>query len=112
SYWDDKFNGGFRRKNSIMEYFKNLTDAMNFYYINPNETSKKTISHLGKMKSDIACISFYDSVIIIEKYVKPKNQPFRNYFSGQKDLVVQKQDMINASCLKCDKNTKFEKFLK
>lgn len=111
SYWYD-YKGGYKKKESIIEYFKDLVDSLNFYYINPKITESKKFKKIKEYKSSIASISFYDSVIVIEKYAKPRKTPFRNYITEKKDLIQPKQVHLSYGSLECNKNTLFEKFFK
>lgn len=110
SYWD-KFEGGLRKKQSYIEYFKNLIDSLNYLYIHEKEHNlvKDEIAYLKELHTQIASISFYDSVIVIEKYAKKKDKPFRNYITEGIGEIVPKESCLGCSVL-CDEESKFEKF--
>ncbi len=113
SYWKPVYNGGYKNKASIIEYFKNLIDSLNFVYIKKEECHKKEYEKLKNYNKEIASISFYDSVIVVEKYTKPKNMPFRNLLSGELSTVVDKKSIVEEySVIECDENANFEKFYK
>lgn len=114
SYWRNYYHGDYKEPKSTIEYFKNLIDALNYLYIPefPIKTSKNDILKLKKLNKEIASITFYDSVIIIEKYTKPKNRPFKNYYAGTKGIVVRPEAFGMSKDINCNKKTKFEKFYK
>lgn len=59
SYWL-KYGGGLRRRGTFMEYMKSLTDQL-------NEWSYRNINEVGSFARSVFCISFHDSVIVVEK---------------------------------------------
>jgi len=109
-YWKE-WGGSLHGKDSTVEHFKKLIDSLNYYYFKDGED----VSHSEKVfyekyHPQIASITFYDSVIAIEKYVKLKDKPFRNYVFGNKSLVASKESMLTYGHLECHSNTEFEKF--
>ncbi len=111
SYWS-AFKGGFRYQNSYIEYFKRLVDAINYRYIMPKEHQNipEEIKVLEKLNKEIASIYFYDSVIVIEKYLTKRMDGFRDYATKREGLV--KDFNIVNDVIYCDENTKFEKIFK
>lgn len=89
AYWDSH-QGGFRSKNSAIEFFKTLVDIVNFNYwginIDINDFFEKDsvasnlCSSLDFFK-DIDCITFYDSMVIVKK--KKENSNLIRYISGK-----------------------------
>ena len=63
SYWLD-FGGGHKRKGTFIEYSKNLIDYLNSQY---SEQSDFRSNYYSK---NIYSISFYDSIVVIEKSEK------------------------------------------
>jgi len=112
SYWKNYYHGGYKKSTSTMEYFKNLIDSLNYLYIPnfPINTKLSDIIKLRKMNKEIASITFYDSVIIIEKYSKPKTRPFKNYYAGREGIIVSPESFERGRDINCNKKTKFEKF--
>ena len=61
AYWPE-FGGGLRYRGSFVEYSKNLVDGMHAWYLRRNRSQKRELS-----PSTISSISFYDSVVVIQK---------------------------------------------
>ena len=61
SYWY-QFGGGMKRKNTYIEYIKNLIDVMHLWY-----AGKHTFIKNHQYKEKIYSIHIYDSIVIIEK---------------------------------------------
>jgi len=63
SYWS-AYGGGYKRKNTFIEYSKNFIDNMNAWYSNSKklQVSESTKSMRG--------LHYYDSVIVIEKKIQ------------------------------------------
>ncbi len=109
SYWNQYFGGGLRAKTSSMEYFKKLLDAINYKYILDSEiTEAIQAENLAELNTEIASISFYDSLIVIEKYLTKRTAPFRNYATQGISIVVPER-ILDPICIRCDENTLFEK---
>jgi SAM-dependent methyltransferase len=87
SYWKSH-EGGLRLRSSSIEYFKDIVDALNSDYFESNDClsaeAKIEIPDLGRQ---IARITFYDSVVVIEKLIAEKHRPYRHLLSGQEALV-------------------------
>ena len=87
SYWKSH-EGGLRLRSSSIEYFKDIVDALNSDYFESNDClsaeAKTEIPNLGRQ---IARITFYDSVVVIEKLTAEKQRPYRHLLSGQEALV-------------------------
>lgn len=103
SYWAGApYNGGYKGENSTMEYFKALLDCLNFDYMDKNDKQLKYFNclpneqykRLEKYNKEIASITFYDSVIIIEKYNRLKSQPFKNIYLDGENIFNSKADAI------------------
>jgi len=89
-----------------------MIDALNYdYFKDEAELGHEEKEFYKTYNAQIASVSFYDSMIVIEKYIKRKSAPFRNYIFGEEALVVQK-DVLLENGLECKTNTKFEKFYK
>jgi predicted O-methyltransferase YrrM len=80
SYWeDDGFGGGFRKPESMVEFFKNLVDDVNFngelhedpdlfvYARKEEPLMKKVREKEMKIRTDIESINFMNSIIIVTK---------------------------------------------
>lgn len=73
NYWP-KFGGGYKHEDTFIEYSKNFIDALNVTHI-LDEKSKplkqpENIDELKKLADMIKSVSYYDSVIVLEKAKK------------------------------------------
>jgi hypothetical protein len=62
SYWTE-FGGGYRKRNSFIEYSKDLIDQLNAWHSRDNESFKVT-----DFTTSANSIHYYDSILIIEKH--------------------------------------------
>ena len=58
SYWND-YGGGYKNKNSFIEYSKNFIDLINAYHIKENQPSLD-------FRKRVFCISYYDSIMVLD----------------------------------------------
>lgn len=84
SYWIE-FGGGYKRKNTFIEYSKNFIDYLNAFH------SKQRALKVNSFTKSVDSIHYYDSIIVIEKKIKNKpfeektgNIFFESYISHQK----------------------------
>lgn len=80
SYWKENYGGGYKNPTSTIEYFKNFADIVNMTYF---ESSDLTSDPVRKLSQEVAAVSFFDSIIVIEKYANIKQVPFRNLVAGE-----------------------------
>ncbi|WP_051334358.1 glycosyltransferase [Bradyrhizobium sp. Ai1a-2] len=85
SYWGSH-GGGYRFGTSAMEFFKNLVDALNADHF--QNVGGAEVPELLQFNRYLAGITFYDSVIVIEKLLKEKNSPYRRMLGGITSDVV------------------------
>ena len=64
SYWPG-FGGGFRDKNSFIEFAKDLVDRFHSWY-----TDQDDIFPFHPIAKELASVQFYDSMVIFEKSIK------------------------------------------
>ena len=93
----EKYEGGLFKASSSMEYFKRLADFVNFQYITESDKSDlmKFLQQNG-IHSDfvkfcdehISQISFYQGVVVIEKFFHKKTMDFPSLISGEIDLIA------------------------
>ena len=85
SYWK-KYHGEYNKKTSSIEYFKNIIDSLQFDHIRKfnYKVSQAKIDRLKKLNREIASVSFYDSILIIEKYLH-KYRPMEECRIGSDD---------------------------
>jgi len=95
SYWA-YYGGGLLKKNSSMEFFKNLTDALNTDYLGKGKRDilrnlfyKKHINFLKKYSSYIQSVQFFDSICAIYKYGKQKNRQSQTVKTGETETVIE-----------------------
>jgi hypothetical protein len=97
SYWKSH-QGGFRLRSSSIEYFKDIVDALNVDHFEANDCisveAKIEMADLGRQ---IARITFYDSVVVIEKLIAEKQGPYRHLLSGQETAVKDPVEFIAAA---------------
>jgi SAM-dependent methyltransferase len=97
SYWSSH-GGGLRLRSSSIEYLKDIVDALNADHFRSEDTVSTTERlELQKLGKQIARVTFYDSVAVIEKLIKEKEQPYRHLISGQHALVEDPLDFIVAA---------------
>jgi GT2 family glycosyltransferase/SAM-dependent methyltransferase len=84
SYWRSH-GGGFRTPDSAIEFLKSLIDPLHLDHVEkdvsfdlPDEATRYAIHQ------QVARISFYDSVAVIEKYRQLKERPFERVLSGKR----------------------------
>lgn len=65
------YNGGFRNPNSFLEHCKSLVELLNLEFI----TEVNPPDDLAKLFFDLNSITFYNSVIVLEKKTRPKILP-------------------------------------
>lgn len=74
SYWES-FNGGYKHNNSIVEFSKDIIDSINGYHWNS----------IDDYTNNVNSISFYDSVIIIDKKIRT-NPPIHSRRLGGNEV--------------------------
>jgi hypothetical protein len=76
SYWAEY--GGLRQRSSSIQWFKNLIDALNADHLElGGELSEQALTELRAYGRWIARITFYDSVVVVEKLDAEKGSPYR-----------------------------------
>jgi SAM-dependent methyltransferase len=94
SYWGTH-EGGFRNESSAVEFFKNLVDAVNADHFR-EDAPAAALETLRAYGRSLACISFYDSVVVIDKLAMPKDAPFRRLLSGVESAVADPIPLLAA----------------
>ena len=93
------YGGGFHLAGSSMEWFKGLADALNSDHFEPDASGKLDgieLERLGKLGRQIARITFFDSLVVVEKLTSERRRPYRRVVTGQNAPVV---DVIGAIAL-------------
>jgi len=77
------YRGGFRKKDSSIEYCKNIIDAINAsHFEQPVFFNQAEFARMRVLNQLIKKISFYDSVCAIEKYETERTNPFEIFLTG------------------------------
>ena len=75
--------GGFRAEGSSIEWAKTLVDAVNADHIeSASEPPRKDLSRLRAFNAEIARVAFFDSMLVVQKYIEPKRRPFARLLTG------------------------------
>jgi len=75
-------------RSSSIEYFKNIVDALNVDHIAAdNCLSTEESIEIQKLGRELARVTFYDSIVVIEKLSREKKRPYRHLLSGQQANV-------------------------
>jgi hypothetical protein len=77
SYWEDYY-GGYKKKDTFIEYSKNFVDALHGWHFKKN--GQLFINNITKQ---VRGLHFYDSMVIIEKETM---KPPQNVFKGEQTL--------------------------
>jgi hypothetical protein len=90
SYWKSH-GGGFRLAGSAIEQFKNLVDALNVDYFESDEAARldsADLERLQQLGSKVARVSFFDSLIVVERLITEKLESYRRVITGREAHVV------------------------
>lgn len=67
AYWKD-YGGGYKKRNSFIEYSKNFIDYLNAYH------SRQRKLKVSEFTKSVDSLHYYDSILVIEKRIK--NEPY------------------------------------
>jgi ubiquinone/menaquinone biosynthesis C-methylase UbiE len=87
SYWKS-YGGGLKKRGSSIEFFKELIDVLNFDYLEKDRKSGKLRNVFKDYYTTVSSVSFFDSVLAINKYYKPKQTGFQSVYTGQIEMVA------------------------
>jgi SAM-dependent methyltransferase len=90
SYFDSH-GGGFRHPGTAIEWLKELVDALNVDHFESDAAAALDSTGLQSMQelgSQIAQITFFDSVAIVEKLPSKKEHPYRRIMTGRETRIV------------------------
>lgn len=85
SYWE-LHGGGFRRTGTSIEHFKELADALNADHFAEDAAAsldEGRLERLRRLGREIARLTFFDSVVVVEKLPTKKRQPYRRIITGR-----------------------------
>ena len=80
------YGGGFRLPAAAVEWFKGLADALNSDHFERDASEKldhPELQRLQQLGRQIACVSFFDSVVLIQRLATEKRQPYRRIMTGR-----------------------------
>jgi glycosyltransferase involved in cell wall biosynthesis len=83
--------GGFRIPGTSMEWLKGLLDTLNCDHFQSDAAATldaPTLQRLRDLGRQIACITIFDSVALVEKLTREKHGPYRRIMTGRKAPVV------------------------
>lgn len=82
--------GGFRTPGAAMEYFKAIADAPNADHFEADAAAggAAELARLRALNTELARISFLDSVITLQKLPAPKRAPYRRIMGGRTSPVA------------------------
>lgn len=83
--------GGFRHPGTSIEWLKALVDALNVDHFESDAAAALDRARLQSMRelgSQIAQITFFDSVAIVEKLPSKKEHPYRRIMTGRETRIV------------------------
>jgi O-antigen biosynthesis protein len=94
SYWASH-GGGLQRPGSAIEFLKSLTDAVNadHFEANPGKSNPE-IAELGALGAWIERVTFYDSVVAVQKREASKQRPYGRALSGLRAPLAPALDAI------------------
>ncbi len=95
SYWKT-YGGGYKHKNSSIEYFKSIVDLINAYHVRRDDDIQNEGMDFYNKLSDsekeivrwVNYIVFYDSVVVIKKLETPRVAPYKRVVVGTKQPVI------------------------
>ena len=83
--------GGFRLAAASMEWFKGLADALNADHFESDASARVDGAELQRLRElgrEIARISFFDSLVVVERLTRHKQEPYRRVITGQESTIV------------------------
>ncbi len=89
--------GGFWAPHAAIEWLKLLADAIHADYLSAEEINALNVragADIGQVARDIAALSFFDSVAIIERSVQSRAAPFRRVMGGSMATVTDAQSHL------------------
>jgi len=102
SYWASH-GGGLRKSGSSIEFLKSIVDCLHVDYYgdsnrdeNAGKIDEDEMNLLKKLNTDISCIKFYDSIVVIEKYIVPKISRFQRIVSGSQMPITNPYGLAEA----------------
>lgn len=100
SYWSSH-GGGFRKGGTVIETFKGLADALNAEYIFPDDVHNSAeFSRLMNFHIELQKISFYDSMVVVQKKSRMKREAYKKIIGGTRAPVMDTaHQILELSCV-------------
>jgi GT2 family glycosyltransferase len=86
SYFPD-YGGGFRGSGTAIEFFKRLIEGLNLDHLG-QALPEAERALLARVNHEICAISFYDSVVVLEKLPVAREAPFARVIAGREAKVT------------------------
>lgn len=89
--------GGFWQPQAAIEWLKLLADAIHADYLSDEEVDALNVragADVRELARDIAAVSFFDSVVIVERSVQRRAAPFRRVMGGAIATVTDAQSHL------------------
>jgi SAM-dependent methyltransferase len=96
SYFDSH-GGGFRNPDAAIEHFKALADAVNADHFEADATQKTSPAELDRLRDlgrQIARVTFYDSVTVVQRAAETREAPYRRVMTGLTAPVADLGSMV------------------
>ncbi len=95
SYWKSH-GGGLRRAGASIEHFKDLVDALNADHLRPAEgpIDPGEVERLKRLGRRLLRVTFYDSLVFIEKLETEKHAPYLRVMTGAEAPVFELVDAV------------------
>lgn len=97
AYWPD-LGGGLRENGSAIEFFKSLIEIINFDHLADPELHGVEVDEdlLFSLRTRLARLSFYDSVVVVERLPFEKMEPFRRVLAGDVGVLVEPFELMGS----------------
>ena len=83
--YSSSHEGGFRKPGSAIEYLKSLVDALNTDHIQGDSQDKIDLKELARLRNlgrQLARVTFYDSVAVVQRSLAMREAPYRRIITG------------------------------
>ncbi|MFZ0219867.1 MAG: class I SAM-dependent methyltransferase [Candidatus Aquirickettsiella sp.] len=87
SYWKSH-GGSYLGTDSAIEFFKKFADLLNFYHIDDNLFLNNLSESEKYIFKWLQSISFYDSMVVVQKLISPRKKHYRRVIVGNIEPVV------------------------
>ena len=93
--YSSAYGGGFRAQGSSIEWAKCLVDAINAdHFESISDLHGEEFARLRAFNREIARVAFFDSLLVVQKYLAPKHRPFARLLTGSEIPLFDPVDWI------------------